>query len=72
MQMLTDVPSNTICTVKWMLGLPEETDQELRDWEICQGSEIRVIQNNGGGLLIIGAGPRRIALGADTANHIRV
>ncbi|MCC8101710.1 MAG: ferrous iron transport protein A [Clostridiales bacterium] len=72
MQMLTDMPNNTVCTVKWMLGLPQETDQELREWEICQGSEIRVIQNNGDGLLIIGAGSHRIALGADTACHIRV
>ncbi|MCD8011784.1 MAG: ferrous iron transport protein A [Lachnospiraceae bacterium] len=72
MQSLTEMPDNAICTIKWMLGLPEEMDQALRSWEIHPGSEIRVIQNNGDGLMIIGSGARRIAMNAETTDHIRV
>ncbi len=71
MKRLTEIHSSSVCTVKWMLGLPDETDRELRNCEIQQGSRIRVIQNNGH-WLIIGAGSRRIAMDEKIAGHICV
>ncbi|MCC8067057.1 MAG: ferrous iron transport protein A [Clostridiales bacterium] len=71
MRRLTEVSSNTVCKIKWMLGLPDETDQELRDCQIRQGSEICVIQNTGRGM-IIRSGARRIAMDAEIAGRICV
>lgn len=72
MQLLTEMKDNTVCTIKWMFGLSDETEEALRGWEIHPGSEIRVICNDGSGLMIIGAGEKRIALNAETSGHIRV
>ncbi|MCD7736579.1 MAG: FeoA domain-containing protein [Lachnospiraceae bacterium] len=71
MQLLTEVRASTLCRIKWMLGLPDETEEELNHAQIQQGSEICVIQNNGCGM-IIGSGTHRIAMGAETAQKIRV
>ncbi|MCC8081236.1 MAG: ferrous iron transport protein A [Clostridiales bacterium] len=59
-----------VYTIQWMFGVPEILDQ-LHDWEICEGSVIRVITKYRDAVMI-GNGDRRFILENEVAERIRV
>ncbi|MCD8122213.1 MAG: ferrous iron transport protein A [Clostridiales bacterium] len=70
MQALSKAAPGSICTIKWMFGVPEILSF-LRSRQIREGSEIQVIQNCGSGM-IIGKGQKRYMIAMEAAERIQV
>ena len=69
MQALSKVKKGTY-TVQWMFGLPEIIEQ-LRHWQICEGSIIRVVESYSDSVMI-GKGSKRYVLSHEVANRVQV
>ncbi|WP_072525129.1 FeoA family protein [Clostridium sp. Marseille-P3244] len=70
MQALSNVKAGETCTIKWMFGLPEVIGF-LRSRQVEEGSTVRVIQQCRDSV-IIGVQDRRLALGSEVAERIKV
>lgn len=70
MQPLSQTNRGTVCTIKWMFGLPEVLEM-MYGFQIKEGSVIRVIQKYKD-CLVIGAEGRRIVIGNEVADRIQV
>lgn len=70
MQPLSQTNRGTVCTIKWMFGLPEALET-MYGLQIREGSVIRVIQKYRD-CLVIGTGERRIVIGNEVADRIQV
>lgn len=57
-------------TIKWMLGIPEALDM-LKRLQIREGSVVRIIKKYKD-CLIIGAENKRVAIGREIAERIKV
>lgn len=69
MQALSTAKEGTY-TIQWMFGLPEILEQ-LRDWNISEGKEIRVIAAYRDAVLI-GSDSRRFIIDNVVAQRIKV
>lgn len=67
---LSEARQGETYTIKWMFGIPEVL-KFMRDCQIEEGSEIQVRNKYKGGL-IISAAQRRIAIGDEVAERIKV
>ena len=70
MESLVNAKSGDICTIKWMVGNPDVMEW-IRGYDIEEGSEIKVIQQYSGNV-IIGHGCVRLALDKNTAERIKI
>ena len=70
MQALSSAVPGEQYTIKWMFGLPEVLEK-LNGFRIQEGSQIRVIQNDAGGM-IIASDQRRVAISQEAAARIQV
>ena len=70
MQALSNVKAGETYTIKWMFGLPEVIGF-LRSRHVEEGSTVRVIQQCRDSV-IIGVQDRRLALGSEVAERIKV
>ena len=70
MQSLSNVRRGEICTIKWLMG-DDSTLKLMKDYEIEEGSTVRVIQQRMGDV-IIGFRDVRLALGCQIAERIKV
>ena len=70
MRSLMNVKPGNVCTIKWLLGMPEVLEFMER-YHIRQGSHVEIIQNRADGL-IIGTPDARLALSRDVAERIKV
>ncbi len=70
MESLSNARSGETCTIKWVLGAPGVIEWMDRH-EIRQGSDIRVIQNSIGSL-IVGVGKVRVAMSKEIAERIKI
>ena len=69
MQALANAKEGTH-TVQWMFGIPEILEQ-LREWNICEGNQVRVIASYRDAVLV-GADSRRFIIDSDVAKRIQV
>lgn len=70
MQALSTAVPGEQYTIKWMFGVPEVLEK-LTGFCIREGSKIRVIQNNAGGM-IIASDQKRVAISQEAAARIQV
>ncbi len=70
MQALSTAVPGEQYTIKWMFGVPEVLEK-LTGFCIQEGSRIRVIQNNAGGM-IIASDQKRVAISQEAAARIQV
>jgi len=70
MQALSTAVPGKWYTIKWMFGVPEVLEK-MKEFKIKEGSEIHVIQNNPGGM-IIASDQKRFALSQEAAARIQV
>lgn len=70
MQSLSEAKVGDTCTIKWMFGT-QAALEALHSFSIQEGSQIRVIQQ-GPGSMIIGTRDRRLAIGHEVASRIKV
>lgn len=71
MELLANAKNNALCTIKWMLGLPEDAALMMSECNISPGSKIQVVQNSGGSI-IIRSGSRLVAMDHSIAQKIRI
>ena len=57
-------------TIKWMFGIPEVLEF-MKRYQIQEGSQVQVIQNHRD-CVIIGARDKRLAIGKEIADRIKV
>ncbi len=69
MQALSKAARGTY-TIQWIFGIPEVLEQ-LKNWQIGEGSIIQVIEKYKD-CLLIGTGSRRIVIGNEVADRIQV
>ena len=70
MESLSNARNGEVCTIKWMFGAPGVMEW-LDAHNIREGSCVRVIQNTIGDL-ILGIGSRRVVVGREIAERIKV
>ena len=70
MESLMNAKSGEVCTIKWMVGNPAAVAR-VRGYDIEEGSQIQVIQQYSGSV-IIGHGGVRLALDKTTAERIKI
>lgn len=70
MQALSQTRKGESYTIKWMFGIPEVLEI-MRRYQIQEGSQVQVIQNYKD-CLIIGAQEKRLVIGKEIADRIKV
>lgn len=70
MQALSQARQGEICTIKWMFGVQEVLDF-MRERQIEEGSVVRIV-NKYKDCLVVAAEQRRIAIGYEVADRIKV
>lgn len=70
MQSLSQTNQGAVYTIKWMFGVPEVLDQ-MHAYKLDVGSKIQVIHKYRD-CLVIGTHDRRIAIGNEVADRIKV
>ena len=70
MQALSQTKRGESYTIKWMFGIPEVLEF-MKRYQIQEGSQVQVIQNYND-CVIIGARDKRLAIGKEIADRIKV
>lgn len=70
MQALSTAVPGEWYTIKWMFGVPEVLEQ-FKEFKIKEGSEIHIIQNDAGSM-IIAANQKRFIISQEAAARIQV
>lgn len=70
MQALSTAVPGKWYTIKWMFGVPEVLEK-FKEFKIKEGSEVHIIQNDAGSM-IIAANQKRFIISQEAAARIQV